>query len=98
MNCFRILLASSIAVRKSPTLKPKLIVKLARSLSYVKGVRMTEKRHRERESRRIGQRNMSSVLSFPEVWGVIERFVFITNSAASSDDEHKSLNNPQYRG
>jgi len=31
------LLASSIAAIKSPTLKPKLIVKLARSLSYTKG-------------------------------------------------------------
>jgi len=35
-NSFRILLASSIAAIKSPTLKPKLIAKLARSLSYVK--------------------------------------------------------------
>jgi hypothetical protein len=38
-------LASSIAAMKSPTLKPKLIVKLARSLSYTKG-RVVEKERR----------------------------------------------------
>jgi hypothetical protein len=45
-NSFRILLASSIAAMKSPTLKPKLIVKLVRSLSYAKGRK--DRRERER--------------------------------------------------
>lgn len=44
---------------KSPTPKPKLIVKLARSLSYKKG----RKDGRERVCHRTGRRNMSSAFS-----------------------------------